>query len=193
MQGEINKNANSIFNKLKITIIPGSQLKSRDITLPTKVCLVKAVVFPVVMYGCESCIIKKVERWKTDAFKLWCWRRPQHFESPLESKEIKSVNLKGNQPWIFIGRTDTEAETPIFWPPDTKSQLIGKDPVAGKIEVRKSGQQSIRWLDSITNSMNMNLSKLQEIVEDRVAWRATIHGVWHDLPLNNNNVNSKEI
>ena len=95
----------------------------------TKVCIVKAMVFPVIMYRCESWTIKKAECQRIDAFKLWCWRR---LESPLESKENKLVNLKGNQPWILIGRTDAEAEAPILWPPYTKSQCTGKDPDAGK-------------------------------------------------------------
>ena len=94
-----------------------SILKSRNITLLTKVHLVKAMVFPVVMYGCESWTIKKAEPWRTDTFELWCWRR---FLSPLDCK-IKAVNPKGNQSLIFIGRTDAEAETPILWPPDAKS------------------------------------------------------------------------
>ena len=89
-----------------------SILKSRDITLPTKVCIVKAMVSPVVMYVCESWIIKKAERQRIDVFELWCWRRR---ESPLDSKEIKPVNPKRNQPWTFTGRTDAEAEAPIFW------------------------------------------------------------------------------
>ena len=118
-----------LFGRKTMTNLDGI-LKSKHMTLPTKVHIVKAVVFPVVMYGCESCIIKKVERWKTDAFKLWCWRRPQHFESPLDYREIKPVNHKRNQPYIFIGRVDAEA--PILWPPDVKSQLIGKDSDAGK-------------------------------------------------------------
>ena len=96
-----------------------SILKSRDIPLPTKVHLVKAMVFPVVMYGCESWTVKKTERQRIDAFELWCWRRL--FESPLDCKEIQSVHPKGNQPRIFIGRTDTEAETPTLWPPDAKN------------------------------------------------------------------------
>ena len=106
-----------------------SILKSRDIPLPIKVLLVKAMVFPVVMYGCESWTVKKAERRRIDAFELWCWRR---FLSPLDCKEVKPVNPKGNQSWIFIGRTDAEAETPILWPPDAKNWLIGKDPDAGK-------------------------------------------------------------
>ena len=89
-------------------------LKSKDITLPTMVHIVKAMVFPVVIYGCKSWTIKKAECWRVDAFELWCWRI---FESPLDSKEIKPVNPKGNQPWILIGRTDAEAEAPILWPP----------------------------------------------------------------------------
>ena len=96
-----------------------SKLKSRDITLPTNVRLVKALVFPVVMYGCEGSTVKKAERQRIDAFELWCWRRL--FESPLDCKEIQPVNPKGNQSRIFIGRTDIEAETPILWPPDAKS------------------------------------------------------------------------
>ena len=98
-----------------------STLKSRDITLPTKVHLVKAMVFPVVMYGCESRAIKKAERQRIDAFEQWCWRRL--FESPLDCKEIQPINPKGNQSWIFIAKTDAEAETPILCPPDEKFQL----------------------------------------------------------------------
>ena len=106
-----------------------SILKSRDITLPTKVRLVKAMFFSVVMHGCESWTIKKGERRRTDAFELWCWRR---LESPLNCKEIQPVHPKGDQSWVFIGRTDVEAETPILWPPDAKSWIICKDPDAGK-------------------------------------------------------------
>ena len=103
-------------------------LKSRDITLPTKVRLVKAMVFPVVMYGCEIWTVKKAEHRKIDAFELWCWRRL--FESPLDCKEIQPVHPKGDQSWMFIGGTDAEAETPVLWPPQAKSWLIGKDPDA---------------------------------------------------------------
>ena len=107
-----------------------SILKSRDITLLTKVHLVKAMVFPVVMYGCESWTIKKAEHKRIDAF--WTVVLEKTLESPLDSKELKPVNPKGNQSCIFIGRTDAEAETPILWPPDAKNWLIGKDPDAGK-------------------------------------------------------------
>ena len=95
-----------------------SIFKSRDITLPTKVLLVKAMVFPVVMYGCESWIIKKAEHRRIDALELWCFRR---LESSLDCKEIQPVHPKGDQSWVFIGRTDAKAETPILWPPHAKS------------------------------------------------------------------------
>ena len=95
-----------------------SLLKSRDITLPTKVRLVKAIAFLVVMYGCESWTIKKHEHQRMDAFELWWWRR---LESPLVCKEIQTVHPQGNQSWILIGKTDDEAETPILWPPDVKN------------------------------------------------------------------------
>ena len=95
-----------------------SIFKSRDITLPTKDHLVKAMVFPVVMYGCESWTIKKAECRGIDAFELWCWRR---LENPLDCREIQPVHPKGNQSGILIGRTDAEAETPILWPPNVKN------------------------------------------------------------------------
>ena len=100
-------------------------LKSKDTTLPTEVHLVKAVVFPVVMYGCESWTIKKAEH-------FWTVVLEKTLESPLDCKEIQPVYPKGNQSWIFIGKTDAEAETPILWPPDAKNWLMGKDPDAGK-------------------------------------------------------------
>ena len=106
-------------------------LKSKDITLPTKVHIVKAMVFPVVMYRCESWTIKKAEHRRIDAFKLWFWRRLLR-ESPLESKEIKPVSLKGNQLWILFARTDAEGEAPILWPTDTNIWLIGKVSDPGK-------------------------------------------------------------
>ena len=105
-------------------------LKSRDITLPTKVCLVKAMVFPVIMYGCESWTIKKAEWGKIVAFELWCWRRL--LRVPWTARRSNQSILKGDQSWVFIGRTDVEAETPILWPLHAKSWLIGKDPDAGR-------------------------------------------------------------
>jgi len=107
-----------------------SILKSRDITLPTKVCLVKAMIFPVVMYGCESWTYK--ESWVPKNWCFWTVVLEKTLESPFDCKNIKPVNPKGNQSWIFIGRTDAEAETPILWPPDVKNWLLGKDPKAGK-------------------------------------------------------------
>ena len=134
-----------------------SILKSRDITLPTKVHLVKAMVFPVVVYGCESWTIRKAEHWRIDAFELWCWRRL------LSCKEIQPVHPKGDQSWVFTGRTDAEAEVPIIGPPDVKNGLIGKDPDAGKDRRQEKGmtEDGCLW----------------EMVKDREAWYAAVHGV----------------
>ena len=106
-----------------------SILKSRDVTLPTKVRLVKAMVFPVVMYGCESWSIKQAECWRTDAFELWCWRIPLGF--PWTARSNQSILRKISPGYSLIRRIDAEAEGPILWPPDVKSWLIGKDPNAG--------------------------------------------------------------
>ena len=124
-------------------------LKSRDITLPTKVCIVIATVFPVNLYGCERWTIKKTECQRIAALELWCWRRL--LGVPWTARRSKPVNSKGNQPWIFTGKTDAEAEAPILWPPDLKSQLIGKDPDAGKDWRRRRGKQRMRcWMASPT-------------------------------------------
>ena len=96
-----------------------SILKSRDITLPTKIRLVKAMVFPVVMYGCESWTVKKTERQRIDAFELWCWRR--RLWRVQRRKEIQPVHSKGDQPWVFFGGNDAKAELPVLWPPHEKS------------------------------------------------------------------------
>ena len=154
-----------------------SILKSRDITLPTKVHLVKAMVFPVVMYECESWTIKKAEHWRIDAFELWYQRRL--LRVPWTAKEIQPVHPKGNQSWIFTGRTDVEAETPIFWPPDEKNWLIWKDP-----DARKDWRQEEKGITedemvgrTITNSTDMSLSKFLELVMYRQAWCAVVHGI----------------
>ena len=124
-----------------------SLLKNRDITLLTKVCLVKVMVFSVVRYGCESWTIRKAERRRIGAFELWCWRRL--LRVPWTPRRSNQSILKGNQSWIYIGRTDAEAETPILWPPDTKHWLIGKDPDAGqdwrREEKRTTKDKIVGW------------------------------------------------
>ena len=124
-----------------------SMLKNRDITLLTKVHLVRAMVFPVVMYGCESWTIKKAEHHKNWSF--WTVVLEKTLESPLDYKEIQPVHPKGNWSWIFIGRTDAEVETPIFWPRDSKNWLTGKDPDAGKDwrwgEKRMTEDEMVGW------------------------------------------------
>ena len=136
-----------------------STLKNKDITLLTKVYIVKAKVFPVVMYRCESQSIKTGSQ-RTEAFKLWCWRR---LLSPLDCNKIQPVHPKGNKSWIFTGRTDAEAEAPILWTADVKSQLIRKEPDAGKDWKQKEKRVAEdEMVDSITDSINMNLSKDSE-------------------------------
>ena len=142
------------------------------------------MVFPVVMYGCESWTVKKAEHRRIDAFKLWfkSFSKTVVLEktlgSPLDCKKIQPIHFKGDQSWVFIGRTDAKAETPILWPPHAKGWLIGKDPDAGRDwGRRRKGRQRMRWLDGITDSIDLNLSELGELVIGREAWHAVIHGV----------------